>query len=242
MLSAEDIFDVSSPVQEPACAGLYVALSGNTSAGKSSLIEILDSKATAAGLPSLGISERVFHDRYLKLMFSQPDDFAFPVQLSFMLQRHLILLRNLQLDRVVILERSHFDDAMFLREHYDQGRVSEAEYEAYQQLARVLHRKIPSPDILVLMNPDPEVSLDRLSGAEDSGQRPREFPSDDSKREWVHRWHHYYLDLHDEYRARSVSDPEFAGVTLIDADPGMGAEAQADQIFAAILAAAPAPR
>lgn len=236
MLKDPDIFDVSAPAGEGESRGFYVALSGNTSAGKSSLIEDLDSRARAADLPSVGISERQFHDRFLQLMFSQPENFAFPIQLSFMLQRHLILLRNLQLGRLVILERSHFDDVMFVREHRDQGRISASEYDSYLKLAEVLHRKIQAPDILVLMNPDPDVSFHRLSEAERDGKRPREFPSESSKREWVYRWHRYYVELHDQYRARSLDDPDFAGVRLIEVEPGLDTADMGDQIFGAIQA------
>jgi deoxyadenosine/deoxycytidine kinase len=238
VLTAPDIFDVSSPVDEDAPSGFYVALSGNTSAGKSSLIESLDARARAAGLPSVGISERQFHDRFLQLMFSQPENFAFPIQLSFMLQRHLILLRNLQLGRLVILERSHFDDVMFVREHRDQGRISASEFDAYLHLAEALHRKIPAPDVLVLMNPDPEVSLRRLSEAEESGRRPREFPDESSKREWVHRWHRYYVDLHDDYRARSAGDPAFEDVCLIELETETDTEEMATEVFDAIRSVA----
>ncbi len=233
MLSDADIFDAST--SPPAAhRGLYVALSGNTSAGKSSLIETLAARARESGMPAVGISERAFHDRFLRLMFSQPQSFAFPVQISFMLQRHMVLLRNLQLGRMVIIERSHFDDEMFMREHFDRGRISAAERAAYEALAASLHEKLPAPDVLVLMNPDPELSLQRLGKAEASGQRPREFPDEPSKEEWVRRWHRYYVELHDDYRDRFGGE---TGVELVEAAPEQGTEALAELVFAAIRVA-----
>lgn len=214
--------------------GLYVALSGNTSAGKSSLIDTLTRHAREAGLPAVGISERSFHHRYLRLMFSEPTTFAFPIQLSFMLERYLVLIRNLQLGRLVIIERPHLDDFLFVREHYDRGRISPAEREAYLHLTRVLHRNLPLPDILVLMNPAPECSLTRLNDAEAAGRRPREFPSEIAKEEWVHRWHGYYVQLHNEYRTRHAEDPEFAKLALIDADPADERDPIAGRIFSVI--------
>ena len=62
--------------------GTYIAISGNTGAGKSSLISLLEHNLQAKGIAAIGVSERLFHHRYLKLMFADPLYFAFPIQLS----------------------------------------------------------------------------------------------------------------------------------------------------------------
>jgi deoxyadenosine/deoxycytidine kinase len=215
-LTVDPYDDRASP--QPGDRGVYVALSGNTSGGKSSLISALAAAACQAGLPCVGISERLFHNRFLRLMFSRPEDFAFPIQVSFMLERHMLLLRNLELGRVVVIERPHMDDAMFVREQHERGNVSQEQLEAHMQLASVLHERLPLPDLLVLVNPDPDVSIRRLAAAEERGQRPREFPDDAARDSWVRSWHRHYLALHEEYRARAASDPAFARVRLIEAD------------------------
>ena len=78
-----DIWDTDSAPPQGTSA-LYVAISGNTAAGKSSLIAELERRLCRLGFPAVGISERVFHHQYLRLMFSNPRDFAFPIQLSFL--------------------------------------------------------------------------------------------------------------------------------------------------------------
>jgi deoxyadenosine/deoxycytidine kinase len=233
MTTSPEIYDdFSTSFEQP--TGLYVALSGNTSAGKSSLIDMVAHHTRMAGLPAVGISERIFHHRYLRLMFSKPTAFAFPIQLSFMLERYMVLVRNLHLGRIVIIERPHLDDSLFVQEHYDRGHISPAEKEAYCNLTKVLHRDLPLPDILVLMNPTPECSLRRLNRAETAGHRPREFPNEAAKEEWVYRWHDYYAQRHDEYRVLHAEDPEFAKSTLIDVDPSDASETIAQRILALI--------
>lgn len=223
-------YDDSTPVVGTSL-GVYIALSGNTCAGKSGLVEAVCDGAGRLGLPAIGISERLFHHPYLQLMFSRPERYAFPIQLSFMLERHMVLLRNLELARTVIIERSHFDDRMFLEEHRQANRISTAQVTAYDELARVLHARLPAPDVLVLMNPHPEVSLARLALAEQRGERPREFPSEATKEAWVLAWHRQYESLHDEFRRRRATDPAFAKTTLIEAGP----EPALDALTAAIL-------
>ncbi|KRV46479.1 hypothetical protein AQ490_11310 [Wenjunlia vitaminophila] len=230
---APEVYDVrASAARGP--RGVYVAVSGNTSAGKSTLVERVRRELTERGTQAVGISERLFHHRYLPLMFSRSDTYAFPVQLSFMLERHLVLLRNLELGRVVVMERSHLDDGLFVAEHIETGSVQPDQAAAYRELSAVLHRRVPAPDVLVLMNPRPEVSLARLAAAEAAGERPREFPDEDAKRRWVHRWHELYVDLHEEFRKRCAADPAFAGVRLLEADPQAPPGSAAPQVVAAV--------
>src|ERR1035441_6450776 len=90
-------------------AGIYVAVSGNTGSGKSALIDAVVRLAQQRNIPVIGVNEREIHHPYLRLMFSDPGSFAFPIQVNFLLQRYLVLLRHLKLGHVVIIERSHLD-------------------------------------------------------------------------------------------------------------------------------------
>ena len=215
--------------------GAYVALSGNTAAGKSSLLAAVERTLRAGGVDAVGVSERAFHHRYLRLMFSEPADFAFPIQLSFMLERYMVLLRNLvQLGRTVIMERSHLDDHLFVEEHVRSGAISDEQRAAYAALAGTLHVRLPVPDVIVLMNPDPELSLARLAAAERAGHRPAEFPSEEAKAAWVHRWHDLYVELHRSFARRQASDPAFAGTTLLELDPAGDQRDSAAAVIAAV--------
>ncbi len=214
-----DIWDTDSAPPQGTSA-LYVAISGNTAAGKSSLIAELERRLCRLGFPAVGISERVFHHQYLRLMFSNSRDFAFPIQLSFLVERYMVLLRNLvSLRRTVIMERCHFDDLLFVEEHFQAGNIAEDQRSTYHQLALVLHARLPHPDVLVLMNPAPETSLERLARAEQRNDRPKEFPSDEAKERWVRRWHAMEVNLHKQYRQRTAQDLARAGTTLVQVDP-----------------------
>ena len=217
---APNLWDLDSAGPAKAARGLYVAVSGNTAAGKSSLIAEIETRLRRHGVDALGVSERQFHHPYLRLMFSHPAEFSFGIQLTFLLQRHLVLLRNLvQLRRIVLIERSHFDDTLFVEEHCRSGNIDAQQRHAYDQLAEVLHSRIPAPDLLVLMNPTPESSLQRLAAAEASGQRPKEFPSEQVKEAWVRRWHGLYIELHARYRKLVEVDPHWTATRIVELDP-----------------------
>ncbi|HTE52672.1 MAG TPA: deoxynucleoside kinase [Kofleriaceae bacterium] len=198
--------------------GVYVAVSGNTGAGKSSLIAAAVELGARRGLPIVGVSERTFHHPLLPLMFSDPGTYAFSVQLNFMLQRHMFLLRHLGLGHTIFMERSHLDDEMFVREHELGGHIDQAQRAVYDALAAVLHAELPAPDALLLLDVSPETSIERVKQSEDAGQRPREFPDEESKRAWIHRWYRLYGALHAQLHRRADGDARLAGTRLLDRD------------------------
>lgn len=218
-----DLWDDERPPASE-LGGLYVAISGNTAAGKSSLI-----RAVTTDRSMMAIQERSLHHPLLRLMFSAPEQFAFPIQLNFVLQRHLALQRHLGLGHCVIIERSHLDDELFIREHAKQGRLRPGELDAWLALWKVLHARLRWPDVLVLMNPPPELSLQRLTHAETTGQRPREFPDEPAKKAWVYRWHRAYEAFHDRIRKAVGS-----GTSIVDIHPSWTTQAAAARVQVAI--------
>jgi deoxyadenosine/deoxycytidine kinase len=220
----------------PARRGLYIAVSGNTGAGKSSLIRAVVELAASRGSKVMGVSERSFHHPLLRLMFGDPGRYAFANQLNFMLQRHLLLLRQLELGNTLVIERSHLDDELFVREHVAAGHIAEDQLAAYQELARALHARVPAPDLLLLVHVSPELSLARVKQSEDRNERPREFPDEASKARWVHRWYDLYQALHQDLRQRFAS-PSPSHPALLEVDATRTTASIASQVVDFIAAA-----
>jgi deoxyadenosine/deoxycytidine kinase len=237
-IPAEELWNDTLPAR-PDGRGIYIAISGNTSGGKSSLIRAIVARSQKIDVPVVAINERLLHHPLLRMMFSNPVKYAFPIQLNFMLQRHLALQRHLELGKLIVIERSHFDDELFVREHADAGNIAADQYDAYRHLASVLHARVPAPDVLILLNPPPEVSIARLRRAEELGERPREFPDEESKERWILRWYTLYQDLHEQFRQRCKSDPVFRNTTLLEPDPHAPTETLADEVMALLEQRAP---
>jgi deoxyadenosine/deoxycytidine kinase len=214
--NSTDIWDDTE--ENGGARGVYVAVSGNTASGKSSLVQSVVALARRRGISLIGVNERELDHPYLHLMFSQPKTFAFPLQVNFMLQRHMVLLRHLGLGHTIMIERSHLDDEMFVCEHLSAGNISIEQYEAYRLLARSLHAKLPLPDIMILLQASVDLSLARIEHSENVGERPEEFPDQSAKERWVRRWHKLYAEFHQALQYRSTTDPLFARTLLLQRD------------------------
>lgn len=211
--------------------GLYISISGNTGAGKSTLIRLVVEKVCNRGTEMLGISERTLHRPYLRRMFADPARYAYPIQLNFMLHRHLILLRQMELGQVIFMERSHLDDEIFLQEHAENGNILPAQVVAYNNLAGLLHAQIPAPDVLILMNPKPELSIERVSLAEQRGDRPYEFPNEEEKRRWIYRWYDLYEEFHAQLPNRLAQGHRMNKTRLLKLDPLAPQENQVESVL-----------
>ena len=209
-------------------AGKYVAVSGNTGAGKSTLVRAVGAHAADRGYTVAQVQERDLHASAVPLMFTRPELFALPVQFAFAVNRHLALLGHMTEGRDLVAERSHLDDRLFVVQHVRDGNVSESEAEGYFRAADVLNARLPQPDLMVLLDVDPSEALRRIRADEDAGTRPREFPSEPQKEHLVHAWHALYKDFH--ARLRAAWDPASILVCSSDTSPGEIAAAVCERV------------
>lgn len=176
--------------------GKYVAISGNTGGGKSTLVRVIRDKAKQEAIDAIDINERTLHHPLLVLMFHSPKEYGLLIQLNFLVQRHLMLYRWLSIGYTVVMERSHLDDKLFVDNLLNKRYITEDEYEAYVRLANVLDSKIPEPDIYVYLDVKPETSIRRLKMSEERGERPKEFPDEKTKLSFVSSWYQRYNALY----------------------------------------------
>lgn len=194
---------------------IYVAVSGNTGAGKSTLIKRLATSLAREGYDVAAVDERSFHHPLLSLMFSEPRTYSLLVQLNFLVQRCTFLRRALFAYDVVIVERSHFDDELFVRDHFDRGNITSTELAAYLQIAKPVHADLPEPDCFLLLDVGPETSLARLGDAEARGERPREFPDEATKVNFVRAWHQKYHAFFGAMTSAKESGARFASTKFL---------------------------
>ena len=184
--------------------GFYVAVSGNTGSGKSTLVKLLADKLRANGDPNIiAVNERVFHHPLLKLMFREPGTYSFLIQLNFLLQRHLCLKRLLSLGKTIVIERSHLDDTLFLEHLYEENFITEIERALYLDLSVQLNKDLREPDLWLCLNIDAQTSYERVTSAEASGERPVEFPNDVIKLEFIQGWSKRYNTFFDSISSKS---------------------------------------
>lgn len=174
----------------------YVAVSGNTGTGKSTLVEQISAEAARRERPVTAINERSLHHADVPGMFAHPAAYALPVQLNFLVARHLALVTGFRRGLPIVIERSHLDDALFVAHHHENGHLGDDEAEAYGAIAAALSRRLPAPDLVVMLDVPPATSIERILQDEADGRRPTEFPDVQTLEHYVHAWHQRYVRFH----------------------------------------------
>ena len=125
----------------------YLVLAGNIGAGKSTLVELLAER--------LGFSpyyEPVAENPYLADFYADMPRWALQSQLFFLTHRvrsHRALMED---TRSVVQDRSIYEDAeIFARNLYEQGSMTERDWNTYRNLYRTLIDLLPAPDLVVYL-------------------------------------------------------------------------------------------
>ncbi|MGB1241102.1 MAG: deoxynucleoside kinase [Chitinophagales bacterium] len=177
--------------------GKYIAINGNTASGKSTLINTIRYLSQNHSIKLKCINERVLHHPLMKLQFHQPKDYAYLLQLNFMIQRRLLLKRWLELGYHVIVERCHLDDRMFMDLHLQEDNITIAAYEAFSLLDQTNELQLPDPDYYIFLDVPTDVAFGRLQNSETAAERPKEFPSIEAQKELIGKWNRMYSSYYE---------------------------------------------
>lgn len=207
--------DVSLPVGRK---GTYIAVSGNTGAGKSTIVNLISDKARHEAIDVVCINERILHHPLSMLMFHFPEDYSLPIQLEFLIHRHLLLYRWLSLGHIVVIERSHLDDRLFMDHLLEANHVTSEEHAAYTELANILDKRIQDPDMYIYLDVKPGTSMERLKRSEEEGSRPKEFPDESSKLSFVSSWYRKYTAFYESIITQQRAGTRFQNMQLIRCD------------------------
>ena len=194
-MTSKDVWNPPETItRDPKGAPLYIAVSGNTGAGKSTLVNILGNltRLEFDSTNTVVIDERLTHHPYLDRLFADPLRFSFELQMNFMIQRVLVVKRWLSAGFNVVMERAHWDDPVFIESLVKQGILSKNQMNAYYNVWEQLGARVPEPNCHIVLTISPEESIRRVTIAENNGERPREFESEDQKKNWITTWSEEY--------------------------------------------------
>lgn len=163
----------------------HIVVAGNIGAGKSTLVEVLSSR-----LGYHPYYEPVADNPYLELFYRDMERWAFHSQLFFLTHRvrsHHALRND---PGSVVQDRSVYEDgAVFARNLYESGRMSERDWRLYKGLYDTMVELLPKPDLVVYIR----ASVSTLQGR--IAQRGREFESniDPSYLEQLNRFYEEWI-------------------------------------------------
>ncbi|MDW6001598.1 deoxynucleoside kinase [Vibrio mangrovi] len=176
---------------------IYITLSGNSGVGKSTLLRSISTHIYEQDNQTIAIDEKSLHHPLLQNLFDKTETYGYPLQINFMIQRVLLVKSWIDKGFNVIMERSHLEDYIFANFMYKQGYISREKHKVYLSLWNELMDIAPIPDIIVYMNFTPDFSLKNLFNDESKGIRPREFPDEKTKEQWINGWGEEYKSFID---------------------------------------------
>ena len=188
-----------------------ITLAGNIGSGKSSLTEILSRE-----LGSIPFYEPVEDNPVLPLFYKgnelaakkrqagekdATNPYAYLLQTFFLNRRFMMMKKALQ-SRNNILDRSIYEDAMFMRMNTEMGNATQVEYSIYQELLtnilEELNHVVPSNDynLMILI----KVSYDTMvSRIKKRGREYEQIENDPSLIDYYGRLLKYYEEFEENY-------------------------------------------
>ena len=128
----------------------FIAIEGNIGAGKTSLAKMI-AKDRNAKL----ILERFEDNSFLPKFYEQPDQYAFPLEMSFLADRYHQLKENLsqiELFSSFILTDYFIDKSLI----FSRKTLKGDEYALYSRLFKIITSSLPKPELLVYLYLKPE--------------------------------------------------------------------------------------
>jgi deoxyadenosine/deoxycytidine kinase len=137
----------------------YIVIAGNIGAGKSTLVRLLSER-----LSFRPYYEPVAENPYLEDFYGDMATWAFHSQLFFLsyrLRAHRALMDD---PHSVVQDRSLYEDAeVFARNLYDQGTMSERDWETYRGLYKTMAGLLPAPDLVIYIRASVQTLKSRIS-------------------------------------------------------------------------------
>jgi len=137
----------------------YLVIAGNIGAGKSTLVRLLSER-----LGFRPYYEPVAENPYLADFYEDMPAWAFHSQLFFLsyrLRSHRALMDD---PHSVVQDRSLYEDAeVFARNLYEQGRMSERDWQTYEGLYKTMAGLLPAPDLVIYIRASVDTLKSRIA-------------------------------------------------------------------------------
>jgi len=136
---------------------LFISISGLIGAGKTTLATAL-SKIMQVPVYYEGVIDNV----YLKDFYQDMSKYAFPLQIYLLNKRFKQHQEIIWRDEGGIQDRTIYEDSIFAKVLMQQNFMTKRNYETYQELFNNMSNFMRKPDLIVHLNVEPKVSLERI--------------------------------------------------------------------------------
>ncbi|MBN2125932.1 MAG: deoxynucleoside kinase [Deltaproteobacteria bacterium] len=135
----------------------YIVIEGPLGVGKTTLATMLSDKINGQTL-----LEDVEENPFLLKFYQDPRKYAFQTQIFFLLRRYRMALEIGQIDlfkRITISDYLFDKDRIFARANLDDD-----EFWLYEQLFQILKKRIASPDLVIFLQANTDILIERIRG------------------------------------------------------------------------------
>jgi deoxyadenosine/deoxycytidine kinase len=138
---------------------LFIAVSGNIGAGKSSLAQLLGKH-----FKWKPYFESVDDNPYLSDFYSDMTRWAFHLQIYFLANRFKCHKEIVESSESVIQDRSIYEDAeIFAKNLHDIGKMTERDYTNYAALFHVMMEYLKPPDLMIYLRADVDTLIKQIA-------------------------------------------------------------------------------
>ncbi len=124
----------------------YIVVEGNIGSGKTSLVEKL-----SAHLNANAIYESFSENPFLPKFYSEPNKYAFPLELSFLTDRYHQLQKELNTKGLVpetVISDYYLSKSLIFAEI----NLPKDQFELYNDLFSIIHQKLPKPSLYIFLS------------------------------------------------------------------------------------------
>ncbi|PRX27759.1 deoxyadenosine/deoxycytidine kinase [Orenia metallireducens] len=184
-----------------------IVLGGMIGVGKTTYAEMI-----ANHLDSDVFYESVDDNPLLDKFYHNKKRWAFALQIYF-LNKRFKSIKEALIDRNNVLDRSIYEDALFARINYEDGNMSQAEFDCYLDLLDNMMEELEgmpkkAPDLFIYLQASFETIEERIE------KRGRDFEQFDHNPELEH----YMRNLHSRYDDWVFNHYDASEILVIDAD------------------------
>ena len=128
----------------------YIVIEGNIGAGKTSLARMI-----ADTYDARLILEKFADNPFLPKFYSEPERYAFPLELSFMAERYM-QLKN-EIGHFNIFSPFTIADFYFMKSIvFASATLQDDEFKLYRQLFHIIYQSLPKPDLYIYLHVEPQ--------------------------------------------------------------------------------------
>lgn len=208
---------------------MLITLAGVIGSGKSSLTKILSDE-----LETKAFYEPVDDNPVLPLFYkgnemvaegkADTNPYAYLLQTFFLNRRFAMIKRAMQDDNNV-LDRSIYEDEIFMKMNTDIGNATEVEFNIYKDLLNNMMEELPyaahkkSPDLMVIIKVSYETMINRIK------KRGRDFEQIEKDKSLI-PYYHNLIKYYDEW----INNYDASPVLIVDGDKYDFVENNEDQV------------